>query len=130
MQRIVRTWLTLSPEDSCWFDTENIYNLVKTDLVNKLRSFSFGSHHDFIGIFYDTFHFNFSLCKFSSFSQTDQLIISRILAHISTLSWIVGCSIKWKHSKILISCPSFAIFLYGMSLPTYVLLFRSILFHY
>lgn len=50
MQRIVRTWLTLSPEDSCWFDTENIYKFVKDDLINKLRSFSFGPHHDFIGI--------------------------------------------------------------------------------
>lgn len=35
---LVQTWIAKSPRDKCWFDREDIYNLLKADLIQRIQS--------------------------------------------------------------------------------------------
>lgn len=35
---LVRTWVSENPNDKCWFDREDIYNLLKDDLILRIQS--------------------------------------------------------------------------------------------
>lgn len=35
---LVQTWIEKKPEMNRWFDKENIYNLLKDDLIQRIKS--------------------------------------------------------------------------------------------
>lgn len=35
---LVKTWIAKNPEDKCWFDREDVYDLLKDDLILRIQS--------------------------------------------------------------------------------------------
>lgn len=48
LEKLVRTWISYDPMDKQWFDTKNIFNELKNDLISKLQSkFTYESSGNF-----------------------------------------------------------------------------------